>query len=433
MIKKFGLAFIFIFLCIDAYAALRIQITRGAADAQPIAIVPFTWEGIASNQSAPANIGDIVSADLERSGEFKAVSQQAMLSQPSIGDQINFAQWRILDINHLVVGRLKQVAANNYAAEFQLFDVVTGKQIAGYSIPASRRQLRRAAHTISDIVYEEITGVKGVFNTRIAYITLQKPAGQNEYRLEVADADGFNAQTILKSVQPIMSPSWSPDGQRIAYVSFEGRKPAIYVQSVYNNAAREEIASFKGINGAPRWSPDGRQLALTLSKDGNADIYLLDIASKKLNKLTRNFSIDTEPVWTKDGKQLYFTSGRSGSPQIYKIPVSGGRAERVTFEGNYNTSANISPDGRYLSVAHGNKGRYQIGVLDQQTGLFRVLTKGRLDESPSFAPNGRILLYATEDKGRGVLAAVSVDGRTTQQLVFSDGDIREPAWSPFTQ
>lgn len=433
MIKKIGLAFTFLFFCIDAYAALRIQITRGAADAQPIAIVPFTWEGIESNQSAPANIGNIVSADLERSGEFKAVSQQAMLSQPSIGDQINFAQWRILDINHLVVGRLKQVAANNYAAEFQLFDVVTGKQIAGYSIPASRRQLRRAAHTISDIVYEEITGVKGVFNTRIAYITLQKPAGQNEYRLEVADADGFNAQTILKSVQPIMSPSWSPDGQRIAYVSFEGRKPAIYVQSVYNNAAREEIASFSGINGAPRWSPDGRQLALTLSKDGNADIYLLDIASKKLNKLTRNFSIDTEPVWTNDGKHIYFTSGRSGSPQIYKMSVGGGRAERVTFEGNYNTSANISPDGRYLSVAHGNKGRYQIGVLDQQTGLFRVLTKGRLDESPSFAPNGRILLYATEDKGRGVLAAVSVDGRTTQQLVFSDGDIREPAWSPFTQ
>lgn len=434
MIKQFVLFFMLSLAMQYSYAALKIEITRGAADAQPIAIVPFTWQSATSAPKAPPQaINTIIASDLERSGEFKSVDKAAMLSQPTIGDKINFAQWRVLDINHLVVGRLKEISANKYAVEFQLFDVVTGRQLAGYSIPASKRQLRRAAHSISDIVYEKITGIKGVFNTRISYITLKRPGGKPEYRLEVADSDGFNAKTILKSTQPIMSPNWSPDGKRIAYVSFETRNPAIYVQSVYNNSAREKIASFKGINGAPRWSPDGRRLAVTLSKGGNADIYILDIKSKRLRKMTRSFGIDTEPTWSPDGKQIYFTSGRSGSPQIYKVDVAGGRPERVTFEGKYNTSASISPDGRYVSVAHSNKGRYQIAVLDQKTGVFRVLTDGRLDESPSFAPNGRILLYATEDRGRGVLAAVSVDGRTKQKLVLSSGDIREPAWSPFTQ
>lgn len=435
MIKKILAILLLVSVLQPAHAVLKIEITRGAADAQPIAVVPFAWQGL-GNAKKPNNIDLVIASDLERSGEFKAVPKKDMLSTPTIGDKVNFAQWRVLDINHLVVGRLKQLAADKYAVEFQLYDVVTGKQLAGYSLPATKKQLRRAAHSISDIVFEKITGVKGVFNTRIAYITMQRPGGARgkpEYRLEVADADGYNAKTILKSVQPIMSPNWSPDGKRIAYVSFEGRKPAIYVQSVFKNEAREKIAAFRGINGAPKWSPDGRRLAITLSKGGNADIYILDIKTKKLQKLTRSFGIDTEPAWSPDGKQIYFTSGRSGGPQIYKIPVEGGRAERVTFEGRYNTSPSISPDGRYLSVAHNNQGRFQIGVLDQKTGVFRLLTDGRLDESPSFAPNGRILLYATEDRGRGVLAAVSVDGRTKQKLVFSSGDIREPSWAPFAQ
>jgi TolB protein len=316
---------------------------------------------------------------------------------------------------------------------FQLFDVYRGEQITGYSIPTTARDLRATAHQIADIVYETLTGQPGAFATRIAYVTSQRDTdGGERVVLEVADADGYDPQTIVSSTEPLMSPAWSPDGRRIAYVSFEKRQPSVWVQEVFTGR-REKIASFKGINGAPAWSPDGRQLALTLSKDGNPDIYVMDLARRSLRRITDHWAIDTEPAWSPDGRHLVFTSDRGGAPQIYRVAAGGGSAERVTFEGGYNARPSYSPDGRQLAVVTRVNGRYRIAVIELQTGAMRVLSDGSLDESPSFAPNGSMIIYATREQGRGVLAAVSTDGRVRQRLGFQSGDVREPDWSPYYQ
>ncbi len=296
-----------------------------------------------------------------------------------------------------------------------------------------RSDLRATAHHIADIVYETLTGQPGAFATRIAYVTsVQLAENKERVELRIADADGYSPQTIVSSEEPIMSPAWSPDGRKIAYVSFENAQPSIWVQEVFTGK-RQKMTAFKGINGAPAWSPDGRYLALTLSKDGNPDIFVMDVARRSLRPLTRHWSIDTEPAWSPDGKSLVFTSDRGGAPQIYRVPVSGGEAQRVSFEGKYNARASYSPNGRLLTMVTRVDKQYRIATLDLETRDFRVMSTGRLDESPSFAPNGSMIIYATRVNGKGVLAAVSTDGRIQQRLRLQEGDVREPVWSPYHQ
>jgi len=411
-----------------AQAALTIEITQGVQGALPIAVVPFGWSGGA--QPLPENIAAIISADLRRSGRFEPLPDRDLVAHPTDAAQVLFSNWRMVNVDNLVIGKVTQTTDGQYTVEFQLFDILRGKQIADFSFPAERQDLRRVAHHIADLVYEELTGIRGAFNTKVAYITTSGPISNRTHTLMVADSDGYAPQTILTSKQPLMSPSWSPEGARIAYVSFEKKTAEIYLQEVISGS-RRKLASFKGINGAPRWSPDGLRLALTLSRDGNPEIYTMNVNTRALTRLTNNAAIDTEPTWSPDGRSIVFTSSRGGSPQLYRMSAAGGRAERLTFDGKYNADADFSPDGRKLAMVHGESGRYRIAVLDLESGALRVLTDGRQDESPSFSPNGSIIIYATGEGNREVLAAVSVDGRFRQRLSLQAGNVREPAWSPF--
>lgn len=417
----------------NAEAALTIQITEGTEGALPIAVVPFVAEpGVIIPGS---DLSEVIRADLARSGRFKPMPVADLVARPVQGSDVRFSDWRLVGQESLAIGRVRKRSDGRMEVLFQLFDVFKGQQLAGYSIPFDAADTRRVAHRISDIIYEKLTGQKGAFTTRIAYITaLNDVAGKKLYKLNIADADGFNEQTILTSPQPLMSPSWSPNANQLAYVSFESGKPQVFSQEVFTGK-RQALTSFRGLNSAPAWSPDGRLLAMTLSKEGNAEIYLFNPATKNLVRLTRHRAIDTEPAWSPDGRSIVFTSDRGGRPQLYKVNLSGlqrtGAPQRLTFEGDYNARAAFSSDGKKLAMVHGNKGSFQIAVLEIKTGLLRVLTNTRLDESPSFAPNDSMIIYATEHAGRGVLSAVSVDGRVHQRLEVKTGDVREPAWSPY--
>ena len=411
-----------------AQAALTIEITQGVEGALPIAVVPFGWS--VDTGTAPVNVAAIISADLSRSGRFEPLADSDLVAHPTDAKQVLFHNWRMVNVDNLVIGKISQTTPGQYTVQFQLIDILRGKQIAGYSFPAAHKDMRRVAHHIADLIYEELTGERGAFNTRVAYITTSGPLSNRRYTLVVADSDGYQPQTILTSKQPLMSPSWSPDAKQIAYVSFEKKTAEIYVQEVVTGS-RWKLASFKGINGAPRWSPDGRRLALTLSRDGNPEIYTMDLKSKALNRLTTNSAIDTEPCWSPDGTSIVFTSSRGGSPQLYRMSSAGGKATRLTFDGKYNADADFSPDGRKLAMVHRESGHYRIAVLDLESGALRVLTDGQQDESPSFSPNGSIIIYATGEGSREVLAAVSVDGRFRQRLSLQAGNVREPSWSPF--
>ncbi len=413
-----------------ATAALTIEITQGAEGAMPVAVVPFGWEGAGAPPAE--DVSAIIAADLKRSGRFGVLPEADILSRPHSGAQVDFREWQLLGRDALVVGSMKANGPGGYLIQFQLFDVLRGEQLAGYSVPTTDRGLRLTAHQIADIVYEKLTGVPGAFATRIAYITEEGAVGQSRVYLRVADADGYNPQTIVSSTEPLMSPAWSPDGSRIAYVSFEKRRHAIYVQEVLTGR-RDKVASFEGINGSPAFSPDGRRLAMTLSKDGNPEIYVMDLASRRLTRLTNSSAIDTEPAWSPDGRSIVFTSDRGGGPQIYRVPSSGGSAQRLTFENSYNARASYAPDGKSLALVTRVKGQFRIGLLDLQRNLLQVLSRGSLDESPSFAPNGSMILYATKQGRRAVLSAVSSDGGVHQRLAVDEGDVREPAWSPLRQ
>jgi TolB protein len=366
-------------------AALTIEITGGTEGALPIAVVPFDVSKLAGK--LPVDLAQIVSSDLNRSGVLTVMERGALPASPHYSNQVKYQQWR----------------------EFQLLDVLKQKQLLGRSMKAKKRNLRSRAHQISDFIYQQITGTRGAFNTRIAYVRAQENAAR-KYVLQVADTDGFNEQNVLESDEPIMSPSWSPDGKSLAYVSFENRRPEIYIQQLAT-ARRSKVSGFSGLNSAPSWSPDGKFLALVLSKDGSPDVYTLNTATKRLKRLTKHRAIDTEPVWTQDGRSIIFTSDRSGSPQLYQINVEGGRVKRLTFEGTYNSAASLSPDGKYIAMVHGERGQYKIAQLDRETGNLTVLTDSSLDESPSFSPNGRMVLYASTRGNNGFLYAVSIDGR----------------------
>ncbi len=407
---------------LPAQAALEIRITQGAANAMPIAIAPFAFTGAAQPRE---QVDEIVMADLGRSGRFKPVPRDRF-AQPNMGPgNIEFFRWRDRNVPYLVVGQVLE-NGTDYVVEFQLFDSASGQQMAGYRVPAKASGLRMAAHQVADLIYEKVIGVRGAFNTRIAYIT----SSPGSYKLEVADSDGYNAHTILNSDSPLMSPDWSPDARKIAYVSFENNRSSIYVQDVITGQ-RQRVSSHRGINGAPAFSPDGSRLALTLSESGYPQIYVLELSSGKLKRLTNDRAINTEPAWMPDGKRIVFTSNRTGKPQLYQVSAQGGAARRLTYEGEYNSAASVAPDGTKIALVNGDGGRFRIGIFDLESGELRIVTNGTLDESPSFAPNGSMVIYATKEGGHDVLAAVSEDGSVRQSLVLRGGEVREPDWSPF--
>lgn len=407
--------------------ALNIEITGGVEDALPIAIVPFAWSG--TGDQPGQSVDQVVTADLARSGRFKPLDKADMLSRPAAGDAIDFRDWRALNMENLVVGRIDSNGPGGYLVRFQLYDVYRGEQITAYNIPTTARDLRTTAHHIADLIYETLTGIPGAFATRIAYVTSVGARESNRVAIQIADADGFNEQTVVSSAEPLMSPAWSPDGRKLAYVSFENGRSSIWIQEIFTGA-REKVASFKGINGAPAFSPDGRSLAMTLSKGSNADIYVMDLARRETRAVVKHWGIDTEPAWSPDGRHIVFTSDRGGAPQIYRVAATGGEAKRLTFEGSYNARASYSADGKSLTLITRRNGQYRIGVMDIASGSMTVLSEGKLDESPSFAPNGSMIIYATRFQGKGVLAAVSTDGRIKQRLALKAGDVRDPVWSP---
>ncbi|QRM18093.1 Tol-Pal system protein TolB [Dechloromonas sp. TW-R-39-2] len=404
-----------------AQAQLSIEISGAGANRLPIAIADFTGDGTASRI-----ITATVRSDLERSGLFKLIDPaNAVLDENS---PINYGEWKGRGADSLAAGRLAQSPDGRMEARFRVYDTQKGVTLGGAVYVTSNQQLRAAGHRIADYIYEKLTGEKGVFSTRIAYVV--KARGQ--FLLQIADADGQGAATALTSTEPIISPAWSPDGGRLAYVSFEKKKPVIYVHSLASGQ-RQIVANFKGSNSAPAWSPDGRRLAVVLSKDGNSQIYAVNADGSGVQRLSQSGGIDTEPRYSPDGGTIYFTSDRGGSPQIYQIGANGGDARRVSFEGNYNVSPRPSPDGKSLAFITRREGRFQLAVMDLASRQVQVLTDSHKDESPSFAPNSRMILIATEVGGRGILSAVSSDGRIKQRLSVAAGDVREPAWGPFFQ
>lgn len=412
-----------------AHAVITIEITEGVEGAIPTSVVEFDTSTLPIKLKT--DIADIITNNLNRSGIFKVLNRAQYPAKPHYSKQVSYAQWKSLGQEFLVVGRVYSKSAGQLEIQFQLLDVQKQKQLLGYSFPVRLRNLRSTAHEISDLIYEKITGVRGAFNTRIAYINASTNKAR-KYVLQVADTDGFNPQTVLESDEPLMSPSWSPDGQSLAYVSFENKRPEIFIQHLAS-ARRSKVSGFKGINGAPNWSPDGKKLALVLSKDKSPDIYVMTVATKKLNRLTTHRAIDTEPVWSADGNSIIFTSDRSGKPQLYEVSTRGGKPRRITYEGSYNSAADLSPDGKNIVMVHGEQGRYQIAQLERESGNLLMLTDNNLDESPSFSPNGRMVLYASTQGNKGVLYMVSLDGRSKHKLSDQSGDIREPVWGPYKQ
>ncbi len=416
---------------VTSQAELTIEITQGVDRPVPIAVVPFGWDGVTA---VPEDVASVIASDLYRSGLFSIMKQENMLSLPSRQSEVFFRDWRLGGIEYLLVGRVvAEASAAGFRVEYELFDVIKEQRLTGGFVAGARSGLRKAAHRISDVVYEKLTGIRGAFDTEIVYVTAKKLGPDSfNYQLQLADADGANPQLMLESREPILSPAWSRDGRKLAYVSFQTGRPAIYVQDK-RSGERQRITSFKGLNGAPTWSPDGKKLAITLSKDGNPEIYIIDIASGQLQRITNHYGIDTEPNWSPDGRSIIFTSNRGGKPQIYSVELATGWIERLTFEGDYNARARMTHDGRHLVMVHRTNGVFHIAVQDLQTGRFDVLTETYLDESPSIAPNGSMVIYATQEGVRGVLAAVSIDGRVKFKLPAKSGDVREPAWSPYLQ
>jgi len=412
-------------LCASAVtdAQLSIEITGAGANRQPIAIADFAGENIVAKA-----LTSVLRADLERSGLFRLIDG---VTEPLTDTAaVNYPDWKGRGADALVAGNVTSAFSGSdgrYETRFRLHDVQKQAVLGGQTYVSSAAQLRAAAHRTADFIYEKLIGEPGIFSTRIAYVV--KSTGR--YELQIADADGMNAQTALASREPIISPTWSPDGTRLAYVSFEAKKPIVYVHSLATGQ-RHVAANFKGSNSAPAWSPDGKKLAVVLSKDGGSQLYLVNADGSGVTRLASSTGIDTEPQFSGDGQFIYFTSDRGGKPQIYRIPADGGEAQRITFEGSYNVTPRLSPNAKSMAyITLNNNGRYQLALMDLATRQTQILTDSAKDESPSFAPNGRMIIYATEVGGRGVLAAVSSDGRVKQKLSVQAADVREPAWGPF--
>ncbi|MFI4958413.1 MAG: Tol-Pal system beta propeller repeat protein TolB [Lysobacterales bacterium] len=414
-----------------AAQSLNVDIVGGVKTATPIAVVPFAQQGGAPLST---DIADVMRNDFNRSGKFRSLAKSDIVEFPSQGSDIKFATWRLLKQDYIVVGRVKDAGGGMLRVEYELWDVNKQQSLlaqAFAAVPAG--DLRGIAHQIADQIYEKITGVRGAFWTRIAYITAVGLGSNTTYSLIVADSDGFNPQVVARSKESLLSPAWSPDGRKLAYVSFESGNSNIYIQDI-TTGSRQLVSSHKGINGAPSFSPDGRKLALALSFVGNPEIYVLDLASRQETRLTNNLAIDTEPTWAPDGQSIYFTSDRSGRPQIYQVPAGGGAAERISFQGQNNAKASVSYDGKQIAMVQGNGNVYRIAILDRSLGgQVRFISPGPIDDAVSFAPNASMLLYAATEGSRGVLYSVSNDGMVRQRLALAEGNVQEPAWGPYRQ
>ncbi|HVC16072.1 MAG TPA: Tol-Pal system beta propeller repeat protein TolB [Rhodanobacter sp.] len=437
--RKFSSTFALILLLLAglfvgpvAAQSLNVDIVGGVKTATPIVVVPFAQQG---GTPLPTDIADVIRNDFNRSGKFRALAKSDIVEFPAQGSDVKFATWRLLKQDYIVVGRIKDSGNGMVQVEYELWDVNKQQSLLHQAMPpAPVGDMRNLAHQIADIIYQKITGVRGAFWTRIAYITAVGLGNHTTYSLIVADSDGFNPQVVARSKESLLTPRWSPDGKKIAYVSFESGNSAIYVQDITTGSRQLVEAHAKGINGAPAWSPDGTKLAVALSYVGNLELFVLDLATHKETRLTHNLAIDTEPVWAPDGQSIYFTSDRSGQAQIYQIPATGGEAQRISFQGQTNLDAAVSYDGKQIAMVQGNGNVYRIAIMDRSLGdQVRFISPGPLDESPSFAPNASMLLYASNAGPRGVLYAVSADGLVRQRLVLSDGDVREPSWGPYRQ